>query len=276
MTAERSRGRAGADLAGADLAGADQTRADLTASDVTASDLTGTDIGRLVSDLCERLFAELDDLREMLVTSLPAEGARRADVAIEARCHQLMREADGLVAGAGWVAARGLLADAPYWLEWWTSDPGEGSAPKRLAAETDPRAVGFRDYTTLPWYAVPLETGARHITGPYVDYVCTDQYTLTFTVPVVREGAFLGVAGADVLVRSFEERLFAPLGRVAGTCAIVNSAGRVVTASDPRWVTGDLIRGLPVSQWWRGEDVAHDRWVFHPSPRLPLGVITAR
>jgi hypothetical protein len=187
-----------------------------------------------------------------------------------------MREADGLVAGAGWVAAPGVLADAPYWLEWWTSEPGTGGAPKRLAAETDPRAVGFRDYTTLPWYAVPLETGAGHITGPYVDYVCTDQYTLTFTVPVVREDAFLGVAGADMLVRSFEERLFAPLARVAGTCAIVNSSGRVVTASDPRWVTGDLIRGLPVSQWWRGEDAAHDRWVFHPCPGLPLGVVSAR
>jgi hypothetical protein len=32
--------------------------------------------------------------------------------------------------------------------------------------------------------------------------------------------------------------MFAPLGRVAGTCAIVNSSGRVVTTSDPQWVTG--------------------------------------
>lgn len=242
----------------------------------TVGTLTGPDIAGLVTGLCRRLFADLEDLRRTLLASLPAEAPRRSDVGIGARCHRLLtREADGLVAGAGWVAGRDVLADAPYWLEWWTVEPGPGAAPRRLAAETDPRAVGFRDYTTLPWYAVPLETGAPHITGPYVDYVCTDQYTLTFTVPVVRDGDFLGVAGADVLVRSFEERMFAPLDRVAGVCAIVNSSGRVVTASDPRWVTGDLVRGLPVSEWWRGQGAAHDGWEFHRCPGLPVGVITA-
>ena len=42
-------------------------------------------------------------------------------------------------------------------------------------------------------------TGERAITGPYVDYLCTDQYTLTFTAPLVVDGRFLGVAGAWAL-----------------------------------------------------------------------------
>lgn len=246
---------------------------DLTTS---ARDTAAAGITAVVTDLCERLFAEIDELRAAVVADLPAAGARRADVDIEERCHRLMRADGSLAAGAGWVAAPGVLGDAPYWLEWWTGEPGTRAAPKRLAAETDPRSVGFRDCTTLPWYAVPLQTRARHITGPYVDYVCTDQYTLTFTVPAVRGPSFLGVVGADVLVRSFEERLFGPLSRVGGACAIINASGRVVTASDPQRVTGDLIRGLPLAQWWAGEHAAHERWAFHACPGLPLGVIFAR
>ena len=72
--------------------------------------------------------------------------------------------------------------------------------------------MGFRDYTHLPWYAVPRETGSAHITGPYIDYLCTDQQTLTLTRPVRRGGEFAGVVGFDLLVRTFEEQMFAPLG----------------------------------------------------------------
>lgn len=42
----------------------------------------------------------------------------------------------------------------------------------------------FYDYTALPWFVVPRETGGRRVTGPYVDWVCTEEYTLTFTVPL--------------------------------------------------------------------------------------------
>ena len=250
--------------------------------------LDGAEVARLVGDLCAALFADLDGIATEAGEQLAVASPRRSDLAIEARCHALLTDPARKVAGAGVVMAPDVLTDAPYWLEWWTANPDAAPpTPRRLAAETDPRAVGFRDYTTLPWYAVPLATGAAHVTGPYVDYLCTDQQTLTFTRPLWRDGAFAGVVGFDLLVRTFEERMFGPLEHVGRACAVINRAGRVVTSSDLRWVTGDLIRGLPVERWWaaskeaaeegegRATQEAHGEWEFSPCPGLPLGVITA-
>jgi methyl-accepting chemotaxis protein-like sensor len=239
--------------------------------------LGGGDVAALVAGLCAGLFAELDTLADEVARQLAVESPRRADLDIEGRCHELLTDPARKVAGAGVVMAPDVLADAPYWLEWWTANPDAAPpVPRRLAAETDPRAVGFRDYTHLPWYAVPLATGAAHVTGPYVDYLCTDQQTLTFTRPVLRRGVFAGVVGFDLLVRTFEERMFGPLERVDGSCAVINTSGRVVTSSDLRWVTGDLIRGLPVQGWWAGGQSPDGPWDFWACPGLPLGVITSR
>jgi hypothetical protein len=239
--------------------------------------LGGREVAELVSALCRRLLDDLDTMASEVERELDVDAPRRSDFRIEERCHRLLTDPARKVAGAGVVMAPDVLADAAYWLEWWTANPDASPPePRRLAAETDPRAVGFRDYTHLPWYAVPEETGKAHITGPYIDYLCTDQQTLTFTRPVSRRGAFAGVVGFDLLVRTFEERLFAPLERVPGSCAVVNTAGRVVTSSDVRWVTGDLIRGLPVGRWWAGERVDHPEWDYFACPGLPLGVIATR
>lgn len=243
----------------------------------TGSRLRGADVAELVSQWCATLFGDLDEIAAAVEQQLATDTPRRGDLEIEERCLRLLTDPARKVAGAGLVLAPDVLADAAYWLEWWTSNPDASPrVPRRLAAETDPRAVGFRDYTTLPWYAVPLTTRAPHITGPYVDYLCTDQQTLTFTRPVWREGDFAGVVGLDLLVRTFEERLFGPLERVDGSCAVINASGRVVTSSDLQWVTGDLIRGLPVQQWWAGEPVHHEEWDYWACPGLPLGVVTGR
>jgi len=204
-----------------------------------------------VSDFGAALFGRLDDLGVLAASQLDAAAPpRRAALHLEAWCHELLTEPGTPVAGAGAVFAPGVLADAPYWLEWWTAEQSSGGpVVGKLAAETDPRAVGFRDYTELPWYARPLTTGGRHVTGPYVDYLCTDQYTLTFTQPLLLEGRFAGVVGADVLVAWFEEQLLDVLDDVERTCLLVNAAGRVVTSSDAAWVTGDLVRDLPLADW---------------------------
>ncbi len=233
--------------------------------------------GRL-DDLAGELWAEIDGLAGLVEEALAAGPARRADLAIEEHSRALIAGGGGRVAGAGFVAAPGVLADAPYWLEWWQVDTRDGSEGcRRLAAETDPNAIGFRDYTELPWYAGPLASGARHVTGPYVDYVCTDQHTLTFTRPVARDGEFAGVVGADVLVAWVDRELAGELVACAAPCVVINAAGRVVVASGSDWVVGDLVRGLPLGAWFGGSGGgvtgAPQPWVFHPCQQLPLGVI---
>lgn len=238
---------------------------------------TGTDVAQWVGDFGRALFEELDELGELVREQLRGEAPRRADLDIERYCHAMLENPKSPVAGAGAVMAPGVLSDAAYWLEWWTSDSRSGTTTiAKLAAETDPRAVGFRDYTQLPWYAKPFEAGGRHVTGPYVDYLCTDQYTLTFTQPLVVGGLFGGVVGADVLVAWFEEHALDVMDGVGRPCVLVNAAGRVVTSSDPTWVTGDLIRELPLETWTSGADAPASAWLATRCEGLPFFVITPR
>ena len=234
----------------------------------------GRPIVELVDVLAGALWAEIDALAALVEDACGAPPTRRADLPIEQRCTRLIEESAGRIAGAGFVAAPGALADAEYWLEWWLGDPDGGH--RRLQAELDPHAIGFRDYTELPWYAVPARTGERHVTGPYVDYVCTDQHTLTFTRPVRRGPAFVGVVGADVLATRLDTELGEALADSPAPTVLVNRTGRVVVASEPDWVVGDLLRGLPLDAWFAGQDVAHPHWSFDACSTVPLGVLTAR
>ncbi|MET0976804.1 MAG: cache domain-containing protein [Leifsonia sp.] len=154
----------------------------------------------------------------------------------------------GLVVGAGFVAAPGYLSDAPWHLAWWLGEGnsfgtgGRRGQVRRLEAVEDPSAESFRDHTALEWWRVPARTGLRHITGPYVDYLCTDDYTLTLTEPVFVDGTMVGVVGADLYVTDAERVLLASLARIGTDASLVNSAGRVVVSTDPRRATGSLLR----------------------------------
>jgi hypothetical protein len=172
---------------------------------------------------------------------------------------------DRVMVGAGFVALPGALRDEGYWLEWWTD------AMRRLAVETDPDAPAFRDYTLLPWFDAPRRTRRRHITGPYVDYLCTDEYTLTFTAPVVVGGRFVGVAGADVFACTVERRLTSLLHGLPEPAAIVNAQGRVVAGNEGAPVTGDLLRSV-AAMWAQAPAAGAAGPRLHRCGDLPLAV----
>lgn len=178
------------------------------------------------------------------------------------------------IIGAGFVAAPGLIPDAQWHLSWWLGDLntfGMGStAPhiRRLEVVEDPTAESFRDYTTLEWWRTPERTGLRHITGPYVDYLCTDEYTLTLTVPAFYRDASIGVVGADLYAEDLERALLPELRAVGSTITLINASGRVLLSTDVHLATGSLLRidGLaaallnpstPVTRLSGGQDVVH-------------------
>ena len=86
------------------------------------------------------------------------------------------------------------------------------------------------------------EDGRRHLTGPYVDYLCTDDYTVTITMPVVVGGEMVGLVGADVYVAKLEQALLPVLRAADRTCTIVNASGRIVASTDTHRATGALLR----------------------------------
>jgi len=193
-----------------------------------------------MSGVFETLAPLLAEASRLFADRAPA---RASLAAIDPLAQEALQRPDDMVVGAGLVAARGVVSDAEYWLQWWSDyDTPRTHVPQQLSVEVDPRSETFNDYTELPWFRAPQATGQRHVTGPYVDYLCTDEYTLTFTVPVRGHSGFAGVVGADVYARAMVDALQPILARLEGPAAVVNSAGRIIAASGSEHETGDMVR----------------------------------
>jgi hypothetical protein len=171
----------------------------------------------------------------------------------------LFSELRDAIAGLGFIAAPGLLPDEPWFLEWWQPTPS--GQPVQLIRDLDPTSSAFYDYTHWDWYTGPSSGAERTICGPFVDYLCTDDYGFTFSVPVRVEGAFIGVAAADMLLRSFEAAVAPALRRIPVSAFVVNSSGRVITSNTARWLAGTVFRGAPGV-------------TTHPIGDLPLSLVT--
>ncbi|MFF2486846.1 cache domain-containing protein [Microbacterium sp. NPDC058062] len=203
------------------------------------------DVAISVAATIDGIFAMIDGWRDLLekqLASAPALTAETVDPLVEAFAVPAV-SGDTLLTGAGFVAAPGVLTDAEWHLAWWLGTTGSTHGVRRLATIDDPTHEQFRDYTALEWWRVPQTTGARHLTGPYVDYVCTDDYTVTITTPVVRGGAMIGVVGADALVDRLERVLLPVLRAGELPATLVNASGRVVTSTDARREPGSMLRG---------------------------------
>jgi hypothetical protein len=135
------------------------------------------------------------------------------------------------VAGCGVIPAKGLLDDAPYWMEWFWSVPDRD--PEALRVNLEPLAPDFFDYTTADWFVTPQNTRERHIAGPYVDYVCTNEYATTLALPVLVRGEFVGIVALDVTVSGWERRLLPALRGVGEPVTLTNASGRIIASTSP-------------------------------------------
>lgn len=233
-----------------------------------------------VGRVCESAFAAVEGLRgaaDQLVRPWAEGGSlSAADVEPISRVVRPLLTAPGTpLTGAGLVMAPGVLDDATHWLEWW-HHTADGADIERLTPELDAAAPGFYDYSTLPWFAIPRATGARYVTGPYVDYLCTHDYTLTFTAPLIvvhpeHGRVCAGVVGADILTGWIERTLLPLLGAIARPTALVNAEGRIAVANDPSLVVGEVVHGVDVPALWAGGADPTAR--LYRLDRMPLGVL---
>ncbi len=190
-----------------------------------------------VATIVEQAFATADGMRAEAEAVFAAGGPVASAALAPLRPH-VLAALGGLVSGAGVITVP--LADGLPGLEWWMgADP---SRRTRLVLDLDPDSDTYVDLRRMPWFSVPLETGRRHVTGPYVDYVCAEEYTLTLTVPVRDGDTVTGIAGVDVTVGDLERVLRPAIRAVGATVALVNAQGRVIAGSTARHVTGSLIR----------------------------------
>ncbi|OFI37075.1 hypothetical protein BIU82_08130 [Arthrobacter sp. SW1] len=121
------------------------------------------------------------------------------------------------VAGAGFIATLGLLGPDRSYIAWWQGDDME-----RVDALANFSPQSLSRYTRAEWFRIPVETGRPHVTGPYIDLLCTDEYVLTFTHPVFRGGQIAGIVGVDVTAQTLERLGLPPLRRIGPRAALVN------------------------------------------------------
>jgi hypothetical protein len=203
-----------------------------------------------VAAMADAAFQVVDDIAVAVQQQLAGgDPPSRASLAgIDQLAARFVGDRAHPVRGAGYVAAVGYLTDEPWWLEWFTQ--GEDGRSHRMVCQTDPDGVGFFDYEFLAWYVVPRDTDRRHVTGPYIDYLCTDDYNMTYSAPIVVGERFAGIAGADIGVQT-AETLLLPSLRVAGTpLAVVNEQGRIVSSNSGRHLCGDLVTHIDVPAAW--------------------------
>ncbi|MFD0071322.1 cache domain-containing protein [Streptomyces sp. NPDC127166] len=235
-------------------------------------------VGR-VRDTLEEVFAAVAETgTDTAVLLARAAGPGREPVAADLaalRPGLRSRLADHpLVSGVGFVAAPGLLTDVPGWLEWWQRGPDGAVRP--LLLDLDPEHSAYSDYTHWDWYTLPRETGHRAAAGPYVDYLCSDEYSLTLSAPVELDGRFVGVAAADVYLRHFEAAVLPVLQRLPEPARLVNARGRVAASTDPGHLAGSLTKGPDFAAVLSGPPTEHrvDGLRLRPCGGTPLVLVT--
>jgi hypothetical protein len=217
----------------------------------------------------DAIFTALEPLADEYRGLVEARGAGlvRDDLAaLRPHIFGLLADQGALVAGAGLITTPGTLSDSRYWLEWWWTRAS--GTPEALRVNLDPAAPDFFDYTTAEWFTTPERTLARHVSGPYVDYACTNEYALTAVVPVHLGDRLVGLAAADVPVARLERQVLPALLALPRPMALVNDAGRVVAAASPTLSPGLL---LPAGEGGirlegSGEGPSPATWRLEPAP----------
>ncbi|WP_369745675.1 cache domain-containing protein [Paenarthrobacter sp. AMU7] len=150
----------------------------------------------------------------------------------------LIKDPDISAAGAGFIANVGLLGPDRSYISWW-----QGTDMERVDALANFSPTAASRYVKTDWFRIPIETGRGYVTGPYVDFLCTDEYVLTFTHPVRAEGAeqFGGIVGMDMTLEWLERRGLPLLQLIGDRATLVDGEGRSIVSAASHIRAGDLV-----------------------------------
>lgn len=205
-----------------------------------------------VERVFDEIFEVLQDWSPRLAAKIAAAQSGRdltdsvLSRIVEADALEILRRHNGRFYGAGFCADSDLLASGNP-LAWWQGP--DHSPLGSIVFDGEQVAIDMR---RLEWFRVPQRTAHSHVAGPYVDYLCSNEITITSANPVVVDGRFAGVICIDVLVTDLEDLLAEPMAELGREVSLINSASRVVVTNDSRYVTGDVIAEVGNSAGERG------------------------
>ncbi|GAA1964925.1 cache domain-containing protein [Agromyces allii] len=214
-------------------------------------------VSRLFSGVFEQLAAWRSPIEQAIAPGIREIAAETAvgevrpaelDQVVAGLVLPRLTEPDPLHVGAGFIADGEIVRGRDVHFAWWlgplADNPVLGStdAPTRLDLSTRGYTEYLRDFRALEWYRIPSTTRRAHVTGPYVDHLCTCDYLLTLTMPVhAPDGErMVGVVGADITVRRLEAELLARFLAAEAPLALVNADSRVVLSTEPSLQVGQL------------------------------------
>ena len=215
------------------------------------------DVTRVFTSVFDRL-AEWRAPIEQLIARGPEVRPADLDTTVADLVIPHLVDGDAMLVGAGFIADGEIVRGRDVHFAWWLgpleANPvlGETTEPTRLDLSTRGYTEYLRDFRALEWYAIPATTRHAHVTGPYVDHLCTCDYILTLTMPVHAIGhgtgtgtgsgdaRMVGVVGADVAVKRLEQELLSAFLDVPERLALVNEDGRVVLSTEPTLQVGQL------------------------------------
>jgi hypothetical protein len=207
------------------------------------------ELAALVDDRVRDVFTLLDAWRGQIEQALRSH-PRRAEIdeAVADLVLPVLDAADPMFVGAGYIADSDAASARGVHFAWWLGPLDENpvlgatTVPTRLDLSTRGYAEYLRDFRSLEWFRLPATTFRAHVTGPYVDHLCTCDYILTFTSPVrsPADTSLAGVVGADVAIRRLERELLPAFLDADTPVALVNAAGRVMVSTVPSLQVGTI------------------------------------
>ncbi|MDJ0338392.1 cache domain-containing protein [Cryobacterium sp. PH31-O1] len=157
--------------------------------------------------------------------------------------------------GAGTFFAADSVEEGGLPPEWWSRNPS--GAIGRLKFDLTPGSDRFYDYEKLPFFSTAASTGEQTVWGPYIDYLGTEEYVLTFSAPFYVHGNFMGVAGCDIRLRDLEPLIMPNLRLIQSHAALINASNRVILGNSGMYLVGERIKSESPNQHRLALDVPH-------------------
>jgi hypothetical protein len=201
------------------------------------AELAAAELDAIIAGIEHRLTAWAADTGAALAAMSGKVTGTAVDKLIRPVVEELEQLPGGYAAGAGFIANAGLLGPERSYIAWW-----QGPDLEHVDALANFSPNSISRYVKAEWFRIPVETGRAHVTGPYVDFLCTDEYVLTFTHPVFTrpDGPVAGIVGIDVTVQRLERGAMAALRRIGGRATLATADGRAVVSAASDIDAGDL------------------------------------
>ncbi|WP_445155972.1 cache domain-containing protein [Arthrobacter sp. Hor0625] len=211
--------------------------ADAAAGDDAAARAAAAELDAVVVEIETRLAAWAREAGAALAALDGKVSGTAVDKLIRPVVEELVHTPEGYVAGAGFLANAGLLGPERSYIAWW-----QGAEMEHVDALANFSPNAISRYVRAEWFRTPVETGQPHVTGPYVDFLCTDENVLTFTHPVFcqPDGPVAGIVGMDVTVQRLERGVMPALRRIGDRATLVNPDGRAIVSAAADIDAGDL------------------------------------